>query len=270
MQNLTVIKLGGSLITDKSTPYTLRKETISSVCAEIKEAMDSNLGGKFVIVQGVGSYGHPPVIQHKLYKGFIDQSQLLPLSKTQSKVDELRAALIKGLQDNDIPVIHIAASSVFTSTKGKLDPYNLKPLTGYMGVGMVPLIGGDMIYDHEMGFTVCSGDKLALTLARELEASRLIFAADVEGVYDKDPKSFKDAELHESIPLTEIPKLMESFKTNNPRDASGAIIGKLATILESKPLIESGMEVSILSMMKKGNLLGRLRGEKGYGTLFVA
>ena len=140
MQDITVIKLGGSLITDKSKPYTLREETIVAVCAEIKEAMDSNLGGRFVIVQGVGSYGHPPVIQHKLYKGFIDPAQLLPLSKTQSKVDELRAALIKRLQDNDIPVIHIAASSVFTSTKAKLDPYNLKPLTGYMSVGMVPLI----------------------------------------------------------------------------------------------------------------------------------
>jgi isopentenyl phosphate kinase len=30
---------------------------------------DINLSYFLAIVHGVGSYGHPPVIQHKLYKG---------------------------------------------------------------------------------------------------------------------------------------------------------------------------------------------------------
>ncbi len=269
MQDITVIKLGGSLITDKSKPYTMRKDVIASVCEEIKEAMDKDLGGRFVFVQGVGSYGHPPVMDHKLYKGFIDRAQLLPLSMTQSKVDELRAFLIHQLQENMIPVIHIAASSMFTSTKGSFDEYNLKPLTGYMSLGMVPLIGGDMIYDNDLGFTVCSGDKLALTLAGELEACRLIFAADVEGVYDKNPQAFKDAELFEVIQMDQLPEIIDSVKSDNPRDASGAIVGKLRTVYESRVLVEQGLEVSIISMMQKGQLISCLNGNKEFGTSFI-
>jgi isopentenyl phosphate kinase len=94
-QELTVLKLGGSLITDKSKPYTVRDKILESVSREIKECMDEGLIKSLVLVQGVGSYGHPPVLEHKIHKGYLGPQQLLPLSKTQAKVAELRTIVVK-------------------------------------------------------------------------------------------------------------------------------------------------------------------------------
>ena len=112
MDRVLVLKLGGSLITDKTTPYSLRDGTIKAVSKEIKECLDRKLVDQLVIVHGVGSYGHPPVIEHKLYKGFIDPRQLMPISRTQSKVNELREVLCSKLQDAGIPVNLFHTSSI--------------------------------------------------------------------------------------------------------------------------------------------------------------
>jgi len=174
------------------------------------------------------------------------------------------------LQELGVPVIMFATSSIFSSTDRVLDQCNLKPIKGYLDVGMVPLIGGDMIYDTGMGFRVMSGDLIAYTLAKELGAKRLIFATDVKGISDKDPKMFSDARLMQSIRVSEIPGLIDEIKASNPRDASGAIVGKLQTIQMAAPLIERGMGLSILSMMEPGTLIGYLKGEKVLATRFSA
>jgi len=69
-KELTVIKLGGSLLTDKSKPYTARKSVIASAARELKECIEEGLIESLIIVHGVGSFGHPPVLEYKLYKGF--------------------------------------------------------------------------------------------------------------------------------------------------------------------------------------------------------
>lgn len=265
----TVIKLGGSLLTDKSKPYSMREEVIKQIASEIKQCVDEGLGGRFVLVQGVGSYGHPPVLEFKLYKGFIGEEQLWQISWTQSKVDELREYLTKCLQDVGIPVIRFATSSIFSSTEKVLDECNFKPLAGYLGIGMVPLLGGDMIYDTGMGFRVMSGDLIAYTLAKELNATRMIFATDVKGISDKDPKMFSDARLLQGVKVSEIPALISELKGNNPHDASGAIVGKLQTIEMAASLIKEGMDVAILSMMESGTLHSYLKGENVLATLFT-
>lgn len=266
----TVIKLGGSLLTDKTKPYSLRLDVIKQIASEIKQCMDEGIGGRFVIVQGVGSYGHPPVLEYKLYKGFIAEEQLWQISWTQSKVDELRRALAESLQVEGIPVIMFTTSSIFSSTEQELDEANMKPLAGYLGIGMVPLIGGDMIYDTGIGFRVMSGDLIAYYLAKELDATRLIFATDVKGVSDKDPKTFSDARLLQGVKTSEIPRIIDEIKGNNPHDASGAIVGKLQTIQKAAPLIKKGLDVAILSMMEPGTLRAYLKGEPVKATDFTA
>ncbi len=75
-QELTVLKLGGALITDKSQPYSVRTDILNSAAREIRECMDEGLIESLVLVQGVGSFGHPPVLEYKLYKGYLGPEQL--------------------------------------------------------------------------------------------------------------------------------------------------------------------------------------------------
>jgi len=203
-QELTVLKLGGSLITDKSKPYTVRDKILELVSLEIRECMDEGLIKSLVLVQGVGSYGHPLVLEHKIHKGYLGPQQLLPLSKTQAKVGELRVIVVKNLQNAGIPVCLMYPSSMITSDKMKMARYFFEPLKGFLSVGMVPLLGGDVLIDSVMGWSVGSGDPLAVLLSRELGAKKLIFASDVAGIFDGDPKLNLTATQFDEINLNEI------------------------------------------------------------------
>jgi len=259
-----VLKLGGSLLTDKKVPYSLRTNVIKEACKEIKECIDDHLIDQLIMVHGVGSYGHPPVMEHKLYKGFINPSQRVPLSWTQNKVMELRTIIIANLIEVDIPGCLMMPSSMALSKNGRIVSMYMESIRGFLDVGMVPLLGGDVIADSTMGFSVGSGDQVATMLAKEFHATDLIFATDVPYVYDGDPKVDDNARPLRELSLTEMKRLE---KVEGMPDATGAMGGKLANLESIRPEIEGGLRTSIISMLEPGRLKKALSGGEVEGTI---
>lgn len=261
-KELTVIKLGGSLLTDKSEPYTYREDVLQGAAQEIAECVSEGLIENLVLLHGVGSYGHPPVLKHKLHKGFLGPEQLLPLSETQESVGTLRHIIVKAFQKAGIPICLMYPSSMVIADKMRMTDYFTEPLKGWASIGMVPLLGGDILIDSAMGWSVGSGDQLAVIVCKELGAKRLIFATDVDGIYDADPKTTEDAELIAKVNLNDLETTLMKMGESGMVDASGAMKGKLQSVTPAKPLIEKGLKVGFLSMMKKGNLKAYLRNEE--------
>ena len=58
--NLIFLKLGGSLITDKSNAHTARPDVLRRLAAEILTALDAQPDLRLVIGHGSGSFGHIP------------------------------------------------------------------------------------------------------------------------------------------------------------------------------------------------------------------
>jgi isopentenyl phosphate kinase len=253
-KDLTILKLGGSLLTDKEKPYTLRENILNNVTKEIKSCLDGGLIGHIIILHGVGSFGHPPVLENKLHYGFRGPEQLEPLSKTQQIVNKFRLILVDAFQEAEIPVILMHPSSMVVSEKMRMKKYFLEPLKRFMKLGIIPLLGGDLVSDSEMGFSIGSADQLAVILAKELGARRLVFATDVEGIFLSDPKINLDAEIIEEIHIEDIPSILERIGEASKADASGKMKGKLSTLTPLEEEIKQGLQVSIISMMKPGNL----------------
>jgi len=268
-EDVLVIKLGGSLLTDKSTPYTLREEIIKAVAVEIKECIDLGLIRSLVIVHGVGSFGHPPVLKYNLHKGFKSKDQLISMSKTQQIVNVLRKTIATTFLEEGIPVNLMHASSIVVGSKMVITEHAFSALEGFLSLGMVPLIGGDMMFDTNMGFSVCGGDQLAVVLSRELRAKQLLFATDVSGVFDKDPKSGEHTQLLREININEIEQVLIKTKETAKTDASGKMRGKLRSLASIKDLIQEGLEVAIFSMNKKGVLKNYLRGQESDLTKII-
>jgi isopentenyl phosphate kinase len=269
-KELTVIKLGGSLLTDKSRPYEARKSIIAAAAKELKECVDEGLIESLILVHGVGSYGHPPVLEYKLYKGFTGPEQFIPLSKTQGIVNEFRLMITKELQEAGLPVNLLHPSSMLVAEKMRIAKTYFEPLKGWMTLGMIPILGGDLLYDKTMGFSIGSGDELAIVLAREFQAKRLIFAMDELGVYTTDPKKNPHARLLTEIDINDLDEVTKGLEQLEKTDASGAIKGKLSYIAVVKDLIEGGLETTLLSMMKYGNLKALLKGQDIQCTKIVS
>jgi len=268
-EKILVFKLGGSLLTDKSTPYTLREDIIKAVAVEIKECIDLGLIKSLVIVHGVGSFGHPPVLKYNLHKGFRTKDQLISMSKTQQIVNELRKAIAITFTEEGVPINLMHASSMVVGSKMVITDHAFTSLKGFLSLGMVPLIGGDMMYDTSMGFSVCGGDQLAVIISRALHANQLLFATDVVGVFDKDPKLGEHAQLLREINVNEVEQLLSKTSDTAKTDASGKMRGKLRSLISIKDLIQEGLEVAILSMNKKGVLKNYLKGQESELTKII-
>jgi len=127
---------------------------------------------------------------------------------------------------------------------------NLGAVKGFLDIGMVPVLGGDIVQDAEMGFSVGSGDQVAAILAEELGVTDLVFATDVDGVYDSDPKKNPGERL---IPEVNLSRGV-AFASSTNGDASGAMKGKIGALTDLTPEIEAGLNVAIISMMEPGRL----------------
>ncbi len=257
VENLTIIKLGGALITDKTKPYTLRKNVLMRVTKEIAEAL-----GPCIIVHGVGSFGHVPVIERRLYEGYLKPDQLPDLSQTMVDVFELRMAITEAVKEAGLAPVIFLPSNIFFMTNNEITGHFSGGLRQYLDLGMTLIIGGDMCADSQRGFSVCSGDKVVQLLARLLSPRDVIFATDVAGIYTADPKLDPKAKLIPRIALSQMDKIKKLADKAATPDITRGMRGKLEEIKRFESILKVGAEVVILGMMEPGILQRYMDGDQ--------
>ena len=70
MENLILMKLGGSVVTEKGKPFTERLDVIHRLVKEIHEAREEG-EFKLIVGHGGGSYPHVPASNFKTHEGVI-------------------------------------------------------------------------------------------------------------------------------------------------------------------------------------------------------
>jgi glutamate 5-kinase len=128
---------------------------------------------------------------------------------------------------------------------------------------IVPIINeNDTVVVEELKFG--DNDNLSAMITHLMDAQMLINLTDIDGFYDKDPGSHKDALL---IPLvSRIDRAMEKAALDIPGAfGMGGMSSKLQT---AKKISTSGIPMVIASGLK-ANILKRLFEGKDVGTLFL-
>jgi len=257
--NLTILKLGGSVITVKDKPLTPNLAVIKRLSVEISEANVSPL----IIIHGGGSYGHPLAGSYKLHEGLKERTQLIGFSKTHQAMVSLNKLVVESLVEEDIPAFSISPSSIFVTKNGRIHTFNGYPLKFALEIGLVPVLYGDVTLDYARGVAVLSGDQIAGFLATELKAKRVVMAVDVDGVFMEDPKLNPSARLIPRLSLKQLDKFIEGIGNSRAPDVTGGMINK---ILELVSPIKHGATAYIVNALKPGLIRKVLKGEKCIGT----
>lgn len=249
--DMVLIKLGGSVITDKSRLRTFRADACRRLASEL-----ATCDSPMVVVHGAGSFGHVLAKEHGLHEGFRDASQLPHVAAVQRDVRELNVRVIGALIDAGVKAVSVppAASSVFD--RGEVVRFDPSLFEKMLSLGLVPVTFGDVVPDETMMFSICSGDLMMLELARRFEPRMAVFCADVDGVFTSDPKRDPAAELMASLDEASLAGLREGEAVN--ADVTGSMSGKLARMLDIAEHCEKCM---ILNGDVPGRLEGALRGE---------
>lgn len=251
-----LIKLGGSIITDKGKKYAFKEDVTDRLSSEIKKA-----NKKIILVHGAGSFGHILAKQHSLDQGYKNDAQLQGFSCTHAMVQQLNSLVLTSLHDQDIAAVSLPPHALL-----KLDDH--KPLTmdynifkEYLSKGFTPVTFGDVVLDEKLGFSICSGDLLMQMLAKYFKPEKVLFVLDEDGLYTSNPKTDKNAQFIEKATLDELENL--TTDSNIYADVTKGMAGKIETI---KNISRLGIDVVLLNGNINNRLYDTLVGRKTKNT----
>lgn len=262
---ITVIKLGGSIITRKREPYRLRRKVLDRLAREIAAGWQ---GGRrpVVIIHGAGSFGHPTARAFGLAKpppGRANRERGAAL--TAYGVRRLHLEVLRALLDAGVPARSVPPYPSLRNRAGQLEveSFSGEPFQEVLLSGGVPVTFGDVVADAHWGSSILSGDTLAVHLARELPATRVLFVSDVRGVYVPLEGGAPTArrvlpELSDGVP----PSLKEPQDRGRP-DVTRGIRGKVEAMLA---ISAGGSLAGLISGLQHQALSRAIRGEDVEGT----
>jgi isopentenyl phosphate kinase len=257
---MTVLKIGGSVITEKSVELTPRTQDMNRLADEIKNAAVQNL----VIVHGGGSFGHPLAQKYAISSGFKDENQRIGFAETHHVMTVLNGLFMDALVWHGVPAVSVTPSSCITTENGRIQYFEESLFKAFMKMGFLPVIYGDAVLDTELGFTILSGDQLVTNLAARFNAGRIIIGVDVDGLYDADPKTKKTAKMHKHLTLAELKALKTGLCNPESGDVTGGMLGKITELV---PAIEHGTPAMIVNATRPNHIYMALKGENVKGTL---
>jgi isopentenyl phosphate kinase len=251
----TVLKLGGSVITDKNKPATANMEAIERLADEIFRAQVSQL----ILVHGGGSFGHPVAKKYNLTAGYGDPSQVAGFSETHRAMTKLNGLVMEALISHNINAVVVQPSSCVVTKAGRIKSMELKPIKRMVNMGIVPVLYGDAVLDSDKGFAILSGDQLVSSLAVNFGAQRIIMGGDVDGIYTADPKTSSSAKLIKRVTLEELKTQKHEIEGAKSTDVTGGMLGKMRELI---PAIEANIQTLIVNATKPLRVYKALRGEE--------
>jgi len=185
MKDLIILKIGGSVITDKFSPRPkVNYKNLKRIAKEIASAYDKEKMS-LIIIHGAGSYGHNIVKKTGIDKGIKSYEQLKAFAETQRLQNELNLIVTKCLIEEGLPAIPCQASSFVVMNLGKIEEMSLSAIRGLIEMKMIPVLYGVPAFDKTKRCSILSGDQIAPYLAKKLNAKKIIHATNVDGVFTR-------------------------------------------------------------------------------------
>jgi isopentenyl phosphate kinase len=263
LNNLTILKLGGSVITKKNEPFTDAPRIIKRLAREIAK---SNIR-PLIIVHGGGSFGHPIAKEYSLKQGYKDLGQLYGLAKTHLSMLTLNQIVMTSLIDEGVPAFPIQPSSCFITKGGRIDWLSTDVILEIQKLKLVPVLYGDISFDRKFGFTILSGDQIASYLAIKLGANRIVMGIDVDGLFASNPKNDPESKLLSRVNLSKQSNTIKNLDMRSDTvDVTGGMEGKLHELI---PALRNGTEAILVNALKPERVLKALRGEAVISTILL-
>jgi len=244
---MILIKLGGSIITNKKKPLSPRKKTIANIGKFLKK-----IDEPMIIVHGGGSFGHYWSVKYDMHtkpkkydiKGVsIVKNSMIDLNKII-----LDSLLKKGLTPYSLPPTDFMIGN-------KPIPKKVREIEKIAKSGLIPVTFGDALWHGKNKTYILSGDKIMTHLSKILKPRLSIFILDEDGVYS----DLKTKKLIYEL-KTEKPKF-----SLNSMDVTGGMTRKVE---EATKISRMGVNVFFVNGNKPERIVKAVKNRKFEGTLF--
>lgn len=172
---MILIKLGGSIITNKDRPLSPRTTTVQKIAQHLKKIKEP-----IVIVHGGGSFGHYWSVKYDMHT-------------KPAKYDLHGVSIVKN------SMVELNKIILDCLAKARLNPYCLPPTDFMFGnkpiptkikevkkiaeSGLIPVTFGDALWYGNKKSYILSGDRIMSIFAKVLRPRLSVFVLNVDGLY---------------------------------------------------------------------------------------
>lgn len=234
---LYLVKLGGSLITDKSKPLHARRDVIKQVAEELGELYRQK-NARWVLGTGAGSYGHYTVNQVN-YKS--SPADPLKIARIHRSSERLSGIVVDALHEAAVPAAmyspfqHVIDAAVELNTR-------LEQLESMSAAGIIPVVYGDMVLKMDGSSRILPTEEMLHEIGRCSEDDvTTIYVTSVDGVLDSKKRV---------IPIFTKAMSIHTHK-NNDFDVTGGMAQKVREGFEA---LTYSKHVYVINGLIKGQL----------------
>lgn len=220
--SVVVLKLGGSVITDKDRAETLDDAALSATADAIAGALSSGAVTRLVIVHGGGSFGHHHASRHGVTteQGTHDAAAAMSIHGAMTTLNRF---VLSRLHDRDVPALPVHPLSLAARDDDDTLTVPIESVQTLLAEGFVPVLHGDGVAHSGEGVTVLSGDELVSRLAEGLGADRVGVCSTVPGVLDGEGAVIPE--------ITAFDDVADALGESDATDVSGGMAGKVRQLL---------------------------------------
>jgi isopentenyl phosphate kinase len=231
---ITLVKIGGSVLTDKRCPLVFQDACAHRVAADIRLSRTVP-----VIVHGTGSWAKAIGRHYRRHGGAFRDAAGFEM--TALRIRRLQEALMAALRDEGVLCCPLQANAIFHRPQGTLDLYDTRPISRLLDAGVSPLLCGEVLVDGPGAFPVVSSDAITVAISRRIPVSDCVFATDVDGVWDPAGRI-----------IQEVRQPGLAVSDSDLRDVTGGMSAKVAAALD---VADTGARTTIVN----GRVRGRVR-----------
>ena len=254
---LVFLKLGGSIITDKTCPYTPRQDKLDALVCEIASLLKAQPEIQLVLGHGSGSYGHTAASHHETRSGVSGSLAWLGFSEVWYQASTLNRLVVDALHRCGLPAVTFSPMSSVIAHDGSVSIWNTHPIQSALTNGLLPVIHGDVVFDEIRGGTILSTEELFIYLARELLPKRILLAGLETGVWADFPVR---KHLLKEITPKNFAQQVAGIGAAEGMDVTGGMFSKVTKMLGLVEEIPS-LEILIFSGEEPGNIRRVMFGE---------
>ena len=244
---MILIKLGGSIITNKEKPLSPRKKTINNILKEIGKIKEP-----IIIVHGGGSYGHHWSVKYDMHT---KPAKTIPkgVAIVKNSMVELNKIILDSAVKNRINSYCLPPTDFMNGNKAIKS--KILTMNDISRSGLTPITFGDALWFGQKKSYILSGDVIMTTIGKILKPRLSVFVLDVDGVYSN----------------LKTKKLIHDFKKekpeikNNKMDVTGGMTRK---IKEANNMAKAGLKIFFVNGNKPKRITDAVSGKRFEGTLF--
>lgn len=263
MNDLTLIKLGGSLITDKRSERAFLAGRVDALAQAVQAACSTNPQQRLIIGHGSGSFGHMAARRHSTIGGVQGAAAWAGFAEVARAAADLGTLVTTHLAAAGLPAMRFQPSAGTRCRDGVVVDWDLAPLQSALAHGLLPIVHGDVAFDDVRGGTITSTESLFFYLARHLPVKRIFLLGEVEGVLDAS-----GALIRHITPGT-LPGVEAALHGSAGTDVTGGMETKVRDMVALVQRVP-GLEVRILDGRAPDRVLRAIAASGAEGTLISA